>query len=120
MTGYSARGPRLGDTGLKPDLTAPAEVTGVAFARSSNGFELFNGTSSATPHVSGSMALMKQMHPTWSVEELMALAINTATHELTTGPTPSTIASPSPSPNTTYGVSRVGAGRIDASLMVTW
>ena len=32
----------------------------------------------ASPHMAGVMALLKQTHPSWSVEELKALAMNTA------------------------------------------
>jgi len=105
MPTYSARGPRLGDSMLKPDISAPAEVVGVATSLTGNQVEGFNGTSSATPHVSGIMALLRQMHPTWTVEELMALAMNTATHDEFVGP--------STGGGAQYGTGRVGAGRID-------
>ena len=104
MPSYSARGPRLGDSAVKPDLSAPAEVVGIAVSLSGTQVAGFNGTSSATPHVAGMMALLRQLHPTWSVEELMALAMNTATHDLFTG---------SGGTGSQYGVGRVGAGRID-------
>jgi subtilisin family serine protease len=100
---YSSRGPRLPDSALKPDVAAPAEVVGVATSRSGSGVENFNGTSSATPHVAGTMALLRQLHPTWSVQELNALICNTATHDLFT----------TTSHSTQYGVGRIGAGRID-------
>jgi hypothetical protein len=100
---YSARGPGLPDSGVKPDLSAPAEVTAVATNRSGNQVRNFNGTSSATPHVAGMMALLRQFHPTWSVQELNALACNTATHDLFT----------TTARTTQYGVGRIGAGRID-------
>ena len=107
---YSSRGPRSGDNGLKPDLTAPAEVVSVAAYASGNLPSNFNGTSSATPHVAGSMALLRQLHPSWSVAELNAVIANTATHDLfTTEPGPS----PSPTPDVQLGVGRIGAGRID-------
>jgi subtilisin family serine protease len=100
---YTSRGPRLPDSALKPDVAAPAEVTGVAVNNSGNGFMNFNGTSSATPHVAGTMALLRQLHPTWTVQELNALACNTATHNLATTVGGSTL----------IGVGRIGAGRLD-------
>ncbi len=100
---YSSRGPRMGDSAIKPDISAPAEVTGVAISGTGNGVENFNGTSSATPHISGIMALLTQLHPTWTVQERNATVCETAVHDLftTTGHT------------TQFGVGRIGAGRVD-------
>ncbi len=107
---YTSRGPRSGDNALKPDVTAPAESVGVAAFGTGNKLESFNGTSSATPHVAGAMALLRQLHQSWSVQELNALICNTANHDLfTTSPGPS----PSPTPSVQYGAGRIGAGRID-------
>jgi subtilisin family serine protease len=115
VASYSSRGPGLPDSSTKPDIAAPAEVTAVAQsaadkspvpAFAGNAVENFNGTSSATPHVSGMMALLRQLHPNWSVQEILALGCNTATHDLFTTEQPST-------PSVQYGVGRVGAGRID-------
>src|SRR3954462_8224792 len=77
VPGYTSRGPRLPDSALKPDVAAPAEVTGVAESSTGNKVMLFNGTSSATPHISGIMGLLRQQHPTWSVQELNALICGT-------------------------------------------
>lgn len=107
MPAYSSRGPRYPDSFLKPDITAPAEVVGVAASRTQpNEVALFNGTSSSAPHVSGIMALIKQQHPSWSIEEMMALAMNTSLHNLET----------TTARTTKYADGRVGAGRIDANF----
>ena len=110
ITSYSSRGPRLIDSSLKPDITAPAEIVGVASTLTGNGVRLFNGTSSAAPHVGGIMVLLKQLHPTWSVEELNALVMNTANHDIFTGPASGA--------GGRQGLTRMGAGRVDIKAAV--
>src|SRR6185436_5978243 len=61
-------------------------------------------TSMATPHIAGAMALLRQLHPTWTVEELKALVMNTANHDLFTG---------NSGTGSKYSPARIGAGRID-------
>ena len=95
----SARGPRRDDSVLKPDLTAPGVTIYSALNRSGNNGYALSGTSMATPHVSGMMALLRQLHPDWSVADLKALAMNTATTDLTSDPLK-------------YDPGRVGAGRV--------
>ena len=104
IAGYSSRGPRRPDGLLKPDVTAPAEAVDVAKNTTGMGIQSFNGTSSATPHVAGTMALLKQAHPTWTVEQLKALVMNTADHDLFVNPGES---------GTRFGPGRIGNGRID-------
>ncbi len=89
---FSSRGPPLlqnpgtGDSSglldkIKPDVTAP----GVNVYSSVNGacgstgcFAFFQGTSMATPHVAGSAAVLKQLHPTWSPAQIKSALVNTA------------------------------------------
>ncbi len=106
MANFSSRGPRTGDAALKPDVTAPGlQIFSVA-ARTTNAGVFLDGTSMATPHVSGVMALLRQLHPTWTVEELKALLMNTAGHNVTVyaNATPPYV-----------GAGRVGAGRVDVA-----
>lgn len=103
LSAFSSRGPRRGDSLLKPDIAAPGQsIFSTAVGTGDEGTSL-NGTSMAAPHVAGSMALLRQMHPDWTVEELKALAMNTANKDLR-----SARAAGSP----IYGPGRVGAGRI--------
>ncbi len=69
-----------------------------------------SGTSMASPHMAGIMALLRELHPDWEVEELKALAMNYANHDMTV--------SPGGAPPR-YGPSRIGAGRVDPSLSAT-
>ena len=87
MAYFSSRGPRSGDALLKPDIAAPglADLLGGRPGRGTPGVSM-DGTSMATPHVSGAMALLRQLHPTWTVEELKALAMNTAADDVTVNP----------------------------------
>ncbi len=104
LAGFSSRGPRRIDSLLKPDITAPGvNIFSVANGTGTQG-ESLSGTSMATPHVTGVMALLRQLHPTWTVEELKALAMNTATHDLYNGLART---------GEKYSPSYVGAGRVD-------
>ena len=89
VANFSSRGPRRGDAGLKPDVAAPG--TGIVSAKTGSGSERVSssGTSMAAPHVTGLMALLRQTHPDWSVEELKALVMNSAMPIVTRGEGPS-------------------------------
>ena len=102
MSSFSSRGPGRNNN-IKPDVSAPGQtIFSVASGSGSEGTSL-NGTSMASPHTAGSMALLRQIHPTWSVEQLKALIMNTAGQDVRSG-----LAANS----TVYGPSRQGAGRI--------
>ena len=106
ISDFSSRGPRRGDLALKPDIAAPG--FSIASAQAGSGTEAvsFSGTSMATPHIAGTMALLRQLHPAWTVAELKALAMNTADHTVFFNP------NMTPPP---VGPGRVGAGRVDAA-----
>ncbi len=103
---YTSRGPSLGNNLLKPDVAAPAEAVIVARTQTGSQFEAFNGTSSATPHVAGELALIKQQHPSFSAPQVKALLMNTAVHDLTTVK----------NGTVKYGPGRVGIGRVDHTV----
>lgn len=106
VAAFSARGPMLGAAGLKPDLAAPGVSIRSAAVGTGSGAVALSGTSMALPHVAGSLALLTQLHPTWSAAERKALLLNTATHDVRLSSSPS---APVISPV------RVGAGRVDVA-----
>ena len=96
FTSRGVRGPAV-----KPDVSAPGDTISSALRGSGNNRTVLSGTSMATPLTAGITALLRQAHPTWSVEEIKALVMNTAGHDIVAG-------------GTTYAPQRVGAGRVDA------
>ncbi len=106
LASFSSRGPRRGDSALKPDIAAPGQTVFSAAHGTGDEGVSFNGTSMATPHVAGSLAVLRQLYPLWTVEELKALAMNTAVHDLR---------SSTPVTSTIFGPGRVGAGRINVA-----
>src|SRR5205085_3716487 len=65
---------------LKPDISAPGSQilssTLPEFAGSP--FAVFDGTSMATPHVTGAVALLLQLHPFWSPRQVKSALMSTA------------------------------------------
>ena len=104
LSGFTSRGPRGGDSAIKPEITAPGQSIYSVLSRGGSRGVSMSGTSMATPIVAGSFALLKQIHPTWTAEELKALVMNTASHDLFTEPAHG---------GWRYGISRIGAGRLD-------
>lgn len=104
LSGFSSRGPRGRGAALKPDIAAPGQGIFSTGARTGNQGASNQGTSMAAPHMAGTMALLKATHPDWSVEQLKALVMNTAGHDVYTGLGQS---------GDRYGVARIGAGRVD-------
>jgi subtilisin family serine protease len=105
---FSTRGPRLGDRAVKPDIAAPGE--GIVSARAAGtpdgdldpvdaNYAILSGTSIATPHVSGSAAILAQQHPDWTAAQLKPALTSAA--------------------RPTAGVFEQGAGRVDVARAVT-
>ena len=98
LSGFSSRGPTLGFD-MKPDLVAPGSSIVSTANGGTGGYYTLSGTSMATPHVSGAVALLKQAHPDLSVAEVKSALVNTAK-------------------DLGLGVFQQGGGRLDTLTMV--
>jgi minor extracellular serine protease Vpr len=116
LTAFSSRGPSsIG--GLKPDVTAPGEFIYSGAIKTCNpsgtsdpsGFTSDSGTSQATPHVSGSVALLKQLNPAWTPAQIKSALVSTANPDVFLE-SDSTMRG---------GVLGAGAGRVDLSRAFT-
>jgi minor extracellular serine protease Vpr len=88
---FSSRGPAPFTFIIKPDVTAPGEnVYSSVFNFGPGGFndlqydfEMFSGTSMATPHVAGSAVLLLAEHPDWSPSDVRSALVNNAARVVT-------------------------------------
>ena len=83
---FSSGGPRIGDSALKPDITAPGVATVSTGVGTGNGPATLSGTSMASPHVAGVAGLTRQAHPNWSVADIKAAIVNTGDPAKMVGP----------------------------------
>jgi minor extracellular serine protease Vpr len=81
VTSFSAGGPTAFEHLLKPDVSAPGGAilssTLPEFA-SGSPFAVFDGTSMSSPHVAGSAALLVQLHPEWTPQQVKSALVSTA------------------------------------------
>ncbi|MFE9689148.1 S8 family serine peptidase [Micromonospora sp. NPDC005806] len=73
---FSARGPRVGDNHIKPEISAPG--VDIVAAAPGGDYVAMSGTSMATPHVAGSAAILVGQHPDWSGPQLKAALMGSA------------------------------------------
>src|SRR5438309_549450 len=86
LAGFSSVGPGMIKNQVlrevKPDVVAPGVNVYSSILMTSCAqppcFAFFQGTSMATPHVAGSAALIKQLHPNWSPEQVKSALENSA------------------------------------------
>jgi minor extracellular serine protease Vpr len=75
---FTSGGPRLADSHLKPNVTAPGQsILSTNMATGAQG-SIKSGTSMAAPHTTGAAALVRQAHPSWSVQNIKAAIENTS------------------------------------------
>lgn len=80
IASFSSRGPSLcGGTGsllIKPEVSAPG--VSVRSSGSATGYTVLSGTSMASPHVAGAVALLKQFAPNLTGKQILEALYNTA------------------------------------------
>ncbi|MGH2828700.1 MAG: S8 family serine peptidase [Actinomycetota bacterium] len=80
---FSSHGPARITNDLKPDIAAPGVDISSAGVGTGNEGALISGTSMATPHIAGVVALLRQLHPRWSSERIKASIMNSAKRSVT-------------------------------------
>ncbi|TVU22699.1 hypothetical protein EJB05_32416 [Eragrostis curvula] len=90
VASFSARGPGISESILKPDLMAPgvsilaatipsADKDDVPPGQKPSLFAIKSGTSMACPHVAGGAAFVKSAHPGWTPSMVRSALMTTAT-----------------------------------------
>jgi subtilisin family serine protease len=75
---FSSGGPTPISLQMKPDVTGPGVNVISSLPTSSDTWGLLSGTSMATPHVAGAVALLLERHPDWTVADVKSALVLTA------------------------------------------
>jgi minor extracellular serine protease Vpr len=87
LAAFSGQGPTNVDLAIKPDVTSVgvnvlSSITCVGKPAGcpgdGSGWAFFQGTSMSTPHIAGSAAVLKDLHPTWSPAQIKSELVNRA------------------------------------------
>ncbi len=78
IASFSSSGPTPISLELKPDVSAPGVSILSSVPARAGTWTQFSGTSMASPHVAGAAALLRERHPTWSVEQIKSALVLTA------------------------------------------
>jgi minor extracellular serine protease Vpr len=87
LASFSGQGPTNVDLAIKPDVTSVgvnvlSSITCVGKPAGcpgdGSGWAFFQGTSMSTPHIAGSAAVLKNLHPTWSPAQIKSELVNRA------------------------------------------
>ncbi|NBD96065.1 MAG: S8 family serine peptidase [Gammaproteobacteria bacterium] len=82
ISGFSSRGPVTTPQGvMKPNVVAPGSNIVAGWFDGPNSVAMVGGTSMASPHVAGSVALLKSIHPNWTPDMLHSALETTAQTE---------------------------------------
>jgi subtilisin family serine protease len=77
IASFSSGGPTPISLRMKPDVTAPGVDVLSSVPRREGLWAFFSGTSMAAPHVAGAAGLLRQRHPSWTVDEIKSALVQT-------------------------------------------
>ena len=84
LAGFSSQGPTFVNYAVKPDLTSvgvnvlSSIVCSGPVCGDDGDWAFYNGTSMAAPHVTGSAAVLLDLHPDWTPAQVKSALVNTA------------------------------------------
>jgi subtilisin family serine protease len=115
LSSFSSRGPGLGSENFplqKPDISAPGSSIYSAYPTNDQSYATLSGTSMASPHISGVIALMRSVNPDITIDEIRTIINESAVRALGTpngGQTTCSGVEYTAYPNYHYGYGRVNA-----------
>jgi subtilisin family serine protease len=77
IASFSSSGPTAMSLRLKPEVSAPGVAILSSVPSRAGTWASFSGTSMASPHVAGAVALLRQRNPDWTVAEIASALVAT-------------------------------------------
>jgi subtilisin family serine protease len=77
LAGFSSSGPTALSLRMKPHVSAPGASILSSVPEREGTWASFSGTSMASPHVAGAVALLLQQHPQWTVDQVTSALVQT-------------------------------------------
>uniref|UniRef100_K3WRQ3 subtilisin n=1 Tax=Globisporangium ultimum (strain ATCC 200006 / CBS 805.95 / DAOM BR144) TaxID=431595 RepID=K3WRQ3_GLOUD len=108
LSDYSSKGPTVGTSRRKPDISAPGQTIRSVWNSTDSIYRTISGTSMAAPHVTGAVALLLAAQPDLAIDEVK-VALYTTTDQKGLAPTNYTCGATSDQawPNNQFGHGRL-------------